>query len=514
MRTFTRVEELTIMKVIAETLNHCNDMHEMLQTVLERLLKLTHLEAGWIFLVDEEPRYTLMADYGLPPALAREEKTPMCSGDCHCLHRYWNGRLTEPVNIIECKRITEAVKNKRGDTEGISHHATIPLGDGTEYFGILNIAAPYKEHFSEEELTLMQSVAYQIGTAVKRTRLYHEEQQRAELYERLNKVVRSLNKAEDIPALCRTAVIKGRDHFGWRAAAIYVKKNDAYIKEASIGGDFPNRMEHSPDKRAEPETIVPITIKEETVGLFHIIPQGPQSFPKKEIEVQEVLVRNLALAVESLTLQEKRREILLHEERKRLARDLHDSVNQKLFSLSLTARGVKEVIPEEQQELRLMLEDMLRLSQESQKEMRSLIWQLRPVGIEEGLSAALKKYALHLGLTLDIRMEKVPDWPGSKEETLWRIGQEALNNIKKHTGETSASVHFYETKTGVGMVVSDEGPGLEANDHLENRTLGLTSMRERAEMAGGSFSIQSRGERGTEVHVFLPHQEHRKERLE
>lgn len=74
MRTFTRVEELTIMKVIAETLNHCNDMHEMLQTVLERLLKLTHLEAGWIFLVDEEPRYTLMADYGLPPGARKRGK--------------------------------------------------------------------------------------------------------------------------------------------------------------------------------------------------------------------------------------------------------------------------------------------------------------------------------------------------------------------------------------------------------------------------------------------------------
>ncbi|WP_027953673.1 GAF domain-containing sensor histidine kinase [Halobacillus kuroshimensis] len=514
MRAYDRVEELTIMKGIAETLNLCNDMHEMLQAVLEKLLELTHLEAGWIFLVDEEPHYTMIADYGLPPALSREEKAPMCSGDCHCLHRYWNNKLTEPVNIIECKRITEAVKNKRGDTEGISHHATIPLGDGTEFFGILNIAAPYKEHFSEEELTLMQSVAYQIGTAIKRTRLYHEEQKRAELYEKLNKVVRSINKEEDIPGLCQTTVTKGMAHFGWQAAAMYVKKNHVYIKQASSGGEFSEEIMQIPEKNGESEAIHHITIKNETVGLLHTVSGSRHPFERRDTEVQQALVRNMALAAESLNLQKERRELLLHEERKRLARDLHDSVNQKLFSLSLTARGVKEMIPNDQQDLREMLEDMLLLSQESQKEMRSLIWQLRPVGIEEGLSAALKKYAVHLGITLDIDMEQVPDWSGNAEETLWRIGQEALNNIKKHTNETTAAVHFYETKTGAGMVLSDCGPGIDHREDVEVRTLGLTSMRERAELAGGSFSIHSVKGRGTEVRVFLPHKGNRKERME
>lgn len=190
-KTFENSDLLTL-KVIAETLNRSNDLHDMLQSVLEKLLDVTGLTTGWIFLVDQKPEYTFVASHNLPPALSRKNKKPMCHGVCFCLSDYWRGRLNEPVNVIECKRLEDAKKYHWGDRCGLTHHATVPLAAGGERFGILNVAAPNKEHFNEQELTLLQSVAYQIGTAVKRIRLSRQ-QQELTLIEERNRLARDLH---------------------------------------------------------------------------------------------------------------------------------------------------------------------------------------------------------------------------------------------------------------------------------------------------------------------------------
>ncbi|SFG38920.1 hypothetical protein SAMN05216353_13928 [Halobacillus alkaliphilus] len=511
---YQRVDELNIMKVIAETLNQCNDLQPMLQTVLEKLLELTQLQAGWVFIVHDQSTYTLTADAGLPPALTWGNKQPMCEGGCHCLNRYWNGRLKEPVNIIECKRLNEAVEKEWGETEGITHHATVPLGDGEEFFGLLNVASPDKASFSDKELTLLQSLAFQIGTAIKRTRLYREEQKRAENYQRLNAVVRSIGKAQDIETLFNTVVDVGYEVFEWDNTAFYLKEDDSFnLKRARFPSSFELNEDYSVDGALKEEDqrivvnhgkyYIPIYIHEETVGVLVVVPAKTAGRGETDKDVLKALARNLALAYERIRLQERRQELLLHEERKRLARDLHDSVNQNLFTLSLTARGVKEIIPKENQEVQELLDGMLEISQDSLKEMRSLIWQLRPVGIEEGVIAAMRKYAQHLGLSLKIDLEEVPDWSKRMEETIWRISQEAMNNVKKHTDSLDVNISIYKTEKGINMVVNDHGKGISVPKN-SNQTLGLTSMKERAELMGGVLKINSVEGKGTMVHVFLP----------
>ncbi|WP_226577338.1 GAF domain-containing sensor histidine kinase [Halobacillus litoralis] len=519
MSAYDRVEELTILKVIAETLNRCNDEEQMLQDVLEKLLKLTKLESGWIFLVHEKPDFTLIAEYGLPPALSWGNKQPMCQGGCHCLNRYWNGNLNEPVNIIECKRLNDAIQYDWGDTEGITHHATVPLGDGEEFFGLINVASPHKETFSKEELTLLQSIAFQIGTAVKRTRLYWEEQKRAESYERLNTFVRHIGKTQDIETLAKTIVHKGGEVFQWSWADLYVKEGNAlrlkasFNKEESAGSlsldddtDITKAFNQQKQLVSSDQKVIftPVLSKGEPLGVMVMAAPENEAYHSVDLEMVDALSRNVSLVFESIRLQERRQEILLHEERKRLARDLHDSVNQTLFSLSLTARGAKEIIPKENQDLRELLDEMLQMSQNSMKEMRSLIWQLRPVGIDEGVVTAMKKYSEHLGLSVTFDMTEVPDWPKSIEETIWRISQEALNNVKKHTQSNEARIHLYETEEGVGMEVSDDGEGFDEQKNQKKKTLGLTSMKERAELVGGSFTMKSEKKKGTTICVFLP----------
>ncbi|WLR47427.1 GAF domain-containing sensor histidine kinase [Halobacillus litoralis] len=502
MSGYERVEELNIMKVIAETLNRCNDMTTMLQTVLEKLLELTKLDAGWVFLIDTPENYVLAAHHGLPPALSWGEYMPMCSGDCHCLSRYRNGKLNQPVNIIECKRLNEAVQHAWGETNGITHHATIPLGDGEESFGLLNVASPGKEKFSQEELTLLQSLGFQIGTAIRRTRLYQDERRRAESFEKLNQLAGFLWSADDFYELQEILEKEGCQIFGWSSTGCYIKNEE---------GKKPFHMLTDEVKVEESLAVLPLMRQKDVLGYIWIESQEGTSFQPGDREFLHALGRHLSLVYESIALKEKRQELLLHEERKRLARDLHDSVNQKLFSLSLTAKGAKEIVSKYDSSLGELMDDMLSMSQQSLREMRSLIWQLRPVGLEEGLISAMKKYGEHLGICIQFDMERLPDWSRQAEETLWRISQEAMNNVAKHANVNEVTVRLFDTEEGAGMTVTDHGSGFQVEADDDRRTLGLISMKERAELLGGKLFVRSEPGAGTTIEVFLPHRKERGE---
>ncbi|QNG59880.1 GAF domain-containing sensor histidine kinase [Bacillus sp. PAMC26568] len=366
-----RILELQTLKTIAETLNQANDLERMLDEVLSKLLHLTGLETGWIFLIDSEKQYRLVADHKLPAALVIDHKKAMCSGNCWCIDQFSDGRLNKAANIINCKRLKDAETFKCGDTNDITHHATVPLRTGDEKIGLLNVASPNKRHFSAEELALLEAVAYQIGTAMKRMKLVENEQ-------------------------------------------------------------------------------------------------------------------HLALIAE----------------RNRLAQDMHDSVNQLLFSIMLTARGTKEMTEDAQ--MKEMLSYVQDLSQEALSEMRALIWQLRPQGLENGIASALMNYAKVLGLELEADIIGIQTLPCEVEEALWRIGQEALNNCKKHAQIKNASIKISRAKNEVSMIIKDQGAGFSYNETVPLPSLGLQGMKNRAKKLNGTFSLLSEINKGTEIQINIP----------
>ncbi|WP_449538511.1 GAF domain-containing sensor histidine kinase [Ferdinandcohnia sp. Marseille-Q9671] len=371
MSVDARFEEISILKEIAELLNEGTDTKGVLSDVLKKLLQVTGLHSGWIFLIDETGTHHLVADEALPPALASNNKKRMCQGKCWCVNKYNNQQLDKATNIIECKRIEEAIAEKAGDTGNLTYHATVPLRAGEEQFGILNVGAPSKTHFEKNELALLEAIAYQIGSALKRIKLTQREQE--------------------------TALVA---------------------------------------------------------------------------------------------------------ERNRLARDLHDSVNQLLFSLSLTARAGVEMTDNTQ--LKQTFAYMQDLSQEALGEMRALIWQLRPQGLENGLVSALRSYANMLGLTIETKVSGATSIPGKVEEALWRIGQEALANCKKHSHTTEATLCFEASNEGVTMTIKDSGCGFHYQESQEIPTLGLRNMKSRTEALNGSFFLKSKPGNGTEIKIHIP----------
>ena len=522
-------QDLYTLKVIAETLNKSNDLKAVLQHVLEKLLEVTGLQTGWLFLTGERPEYAFVANHGLPPALSWENKRPMCEGPCFCLNRLWDGRLTQPVNIINCKRLEDAKRLNWGDTEGITHHATIPILASGEVLGILNVAAPEKQHFNKKELHLLQSVALQIGTAIKRTRLYEVQEERATYFTQLDEVTHQINRvtsSNDLPNVVTRQTCELTDV---EACWLFLKKGEQYVlvskgsKELAtshlqvvsadlfkdlagkVTWDFTPLSEWIDLPGTQSFTAVQLGAGEEILGV--ILLQGNLKHSHKTVlqDILSALSSHVSLAVENLRLYEKQKEVEVLEERNRLARDLHDAVNQTLFSLSLTAKGAFALASNESEAIKEAMTDIQKLSKHALKEMKALIWQLRPVGLEEGLTTAIKRYGQQIGIQVGIQVSGFMDLPKKYEENLFRITQEALNNIRKHSGVKEAEVLLTTDESGLELRIEDQGVGFESIREVEmDPTLGLLSMVERAKRLGGTCDVVSREKHGTTVTVFLP----------
>lgn len=544
------MQEMMTLKTIAETLNTSNDLSLMLDTVVGKLLELTGLTAGWLFLIDEYGEYTCVSDYDLPPALMRNDKEPMRLGTCWCVNRFRDGRLQHAVNIINCKRLEDAVEFKWGDTQKITHHATVPLRSGERMLGLLNVAAPGKEVFSDGELALLQAVAYQIGSAMERMRLYRAEQRRAELYARLGDFGTSLslavNECTEVDALPGTVARLLGKHFDWPFAALIQQTNGTFnIQAIYSGGEVRLDLEKSLSLEgtrlmdrivdhyraawlSADELVevfgqvkikrIPSELKSGIgVPLAYHSPEEPgvlvigtgarsEDLIKADREVLEALAEHIIASRESLKLADHRRELARLEERNRLARDLHDSVNQILFSLSLTAKGAESMLSGTKpvHPAAEVLRDIRALSQEALKEMRALIMQLRPAGLEAGLLSALQEYGAKQGLQVVADRKGMRSIPRFIEEGLWRIGQEALNNIRKHAGVTSACILFELNETEAKLTISDRGKGGAKRRKPSSESLGLSIMRERAQSIGGRLELWSSSRKGTTVAAVIP----------
>ena len=207
-------------------------------------------------------------------------------------------------------------------------------------------------------------------------------------------------------------------------------------------------------------------------------------------------------------------ELTAAEERNRLARELHDSVTQTIFSLTLTAESARILLERDPAKVATQLDRLQELSKDALAEMRSLISQLRPKAVaKEGLIPALRRHiavrqqqdGLAVALNLEGYKEGERQLPPETEEGLLRVVQEALNNVVKHAQTDRAEVRLCLRDDVVSLLIEDPGVGFDpARVSSGAAHLGLTSMRERVKALGGTFEIESQVQAGTRVKVEVP----------
>lgn len=254
---------------------------------------------------------------------------------------------------------------------------------------------------------------------------------------------------------------------------------------------------------------VPLVIKDQMYGTLGVYYRDPREFSEEDIELAVSLGDQVALAVENARLRTQASQVAVVAERERLARELHDSVTQSLYSLTLLAEASQRLVGVgELESVREYTTRLGEIAQQALREMRLLVYQLRPLVLKrEGLVGALQQRidAVEKRAGVDARLfvEGNRELPPDVEDGLYRIAQEALNNALKHAAPTALTVRVQVDARKVVLEVNDDGRGFEPARVRDGGGMGLANMLQRADRLGGSFSLVSAPGTGTTVRVEL-----------
>lgn len=272
---------------------------------------------------------------------------------------------------------------------------------------------------------------------------------------------------------------------------------------------------------------LPIRLKDEALGVLSVESDSP--FAPEDAAGLEIVADQLAVAIENARLYERGQRVAILEERQRLARELHDSVTQQLFGVTMVAQSLVSAVHRDPDEACRRSQRLLDLSRAALAEMRALLAELRPeekiepgfdvveplAGIgrvrRDGLPQALRNYTSGPQFEeLEVRVETRGFRRQAEpvENALYWIAREALHNAVKHAQAHVVDVHLSSEGGMARLLVGDDGVGFDTERPHEPRAdgsgLGLGSMRERAQVLGGHLSIRSAPGEGTRVSAAIP----------
>jgi PAS domain S-box-containing protein len=255
---------------------------------------------------------------------------------------------------------------------------------------------------------------------------------------------------------------------------------------------------------------VPLIARERVIGNLALEHGQPGFYDAHQAEVVLALADQVAVALENARLFTEAQGKAVLEERQRLARDLHDSVTQSLYSLTLLAEASRRLIEADVSQAARYLSDIGEIAQQSLKEMRLLVYQLRPLALEhEGLIGAVqarldsveKRAGIEARFLIEGNLSRLPP---AIEEGLFRIAQEALNNALKHAAARSVVVRLRGEDECVTLEVADDGRGSALLTTDVRGGLGLTSIKERVAQLQGTLTLDSAPGEGTRITVEVP----------
>ncbi len=269
-------------------------------------------------------------------------------------------------------------------------------------------------------------------------------------------------------------------------------------------------------RKTRAELAVPIKIKDTVVGVLDIESAESNTLDEADVFIAQTLANQLAVAIDNARLYEQAQELATVHERQRLARDLHDAVTQTLFSASLIADVLPRLWQKDAAEGQRRLEEIRLLTRGALAEMRMLLLELRPaalteVGLVELLRQLTEATTGRARLPISLALEGQCDVPADMQIAFYRVAQEAVNNIIKHSSATKATVNLTCQAGTAKLTISDNGVGFNP-ENISPDHLGLRIMHERAEAIGASLKIESQPGHGTQVAVVWPDSQ-RKESL-
>jgi PAS domain S-box-containing protein len=250
---------------------------------------------------------------------------------------------------------------------------------------------------------------------------------------------------------------------------------------------------------------VPMAVKGRVIGGLGIAHAEPDAFTTHQANLAQLMGNQAAITMHNAELYEQAQTAATLEERQRLAQNLHDAVNQSLFSATLIAEVLPRLWERDADEGRKSLEDLRRLTRGAMAEMRGLLAELRPMVLTDAEMGDLLRQlgdALtgrsNIPVTVTVQGEGA--LPAEVQVTFYRLCQEALNNVARHARAGKVDIDLKVGADGAELRIRDDGRGFDP-EHVPPGHYGLSMLRERASAIGASLSIESEPGEGAEIAV-------------
>lgn len=539
-RVEDRTRELATLNAIAEVVSRSLDLDEILNNALDKTLQTLSIEAGGVYLLDEDTQLlNIVAQRGFPPPLV-EEIDNLRVGEG------FSGRVVEsgePIVVNDISTDPRLTRIRVAD-EGYHSVACIPLVSRDRVLGSIFIITHEFKEFTAPDIELLTSIGRQIGGAVQNAHLYLQAEQQLRELEALYQADEQLYRYLELERVLNTLVEVAVEILQADKSSLLVwdeQRENLIVKaergfseatlarmvfapgEGSVGlvaqTGKPVIVEDSEkDELALREIIytegirsfmhVPIMVAGQIFGVFNVDYVQPRAFGIEEQRLFAALAQRAALAIENAQLYTQAQQAAVLEERQRLARELHDAVTQTLFSASLIADVLPRLWDRDQQEGLRRLQELRQLTRGALAEMRTLLVELRPAALVE---ADLRDLLFQLAaategrtqMRVEVNIEGDGSLPENVKVALYRITQEAMNNVAKHAAATETSVCLCFLPESVELSIMDNGRGFDPQTTSADG-FGLSIMQERVRSIGASLDLNSQIGNGTEISVSWP----------
>jgi PAS domain S-box-containing protein len=564
-RVSERTRELAAVNAIAAVVSGSLDLNEILGAALEKTLEVTGMELGVAYRLEstepglpDETRLVQLDQRGfsspfIPQGVYLNLEASMVKQAA---------AAGFPV-VWQPEMYPNPVTRRLLETEGVKLAISIPLLVKDRLVGALVLGTRQPRPVAPEELSMLRAIGQQVALAVENARLhqaerdrYAEAERRRQVAEGLREILTILNSRRSLGETLNFIVEQARRLLGSDAVAVYrlqegggplaiqssfgleadaterrgvsfgldaaglaasarrpVAIPDLQKREALLTQE--DRPRPAPDQaQADPITCqyralmaAPLIVKEEVYGAISFFYCEPRQFPNEDITLVEAFAHQAALAIETARLYDQVQQTALLEERSRLARELHDSVTQSLYSVTLYAEAAARLFkagdPGTAAEYLRELRDT---SQEALREMRLLIYELRPPALGSGglagaLQARLDAVEARAGLRTELHVEGTDPLSYAVQEELYHIAREALNNLLKHARAQNVTIYLSFQEAQSSLEICDDGVGFNPDEIQASGGLGIHGMKERAQRIGAQLEIHSAPGQGTRIRV-------------
>ena len=496
-------------RTLAEIAAQITSLHDP-QTVIQRAVS----DAARLLGADRA-QVNLAADDGLhldpPIAAAPDEPTPDdvrvpigsgIAGMAAAERRVrWTGDYLED----------DAFPHDEGDAriaaQQVHSMMSAPLLGPDRLIGTITVQSAAPDAFGAQDAELLAVLADQAAIAITNARLYAEVEESERRYRHLvdnsPDIVWSVDASGQFTFFSDS--LEGRT--GWKPEDLLGKPFTSLAADETLAAaaDAWELLKAAPDREQRLRLDLPLPdgrISQAEVAMTGTIVDG--RFAGAHGSVRDISERERLEG----DLRRQAAELAAGQERAHLARELHDSVTQALFSMGLTLRTLELVMGNDPKAVHDKLAELRELQKDALAEMRTLIFELRPSSLEsDGLVQALRTHATAVqrrtGLTVVIDADDIQRLPLAAEEALYRIGQEALHNVVKHANASSVTMQISADDRSVTLRVTDDGVGFDPGA-VPRGHLGLIGMRQRVDLVGGELLVESRPGRGTVVEASAP----------